>query len=74
MAALDSKNKRRAIINMISRHSIGLVADNNVELNDTQNYAWIYPFLTYPADSGGGDDTILIINRQSISAAINLIP
>lgn len=49
MAVMDTANKRRAIINQISRTHIGLVPNNDITLDDVQNYAWIYPFLTYPA-------------------------
>lgn len=65
MSVMDTANKRRAIINMISHHSIGLVPNNDVEQNDVQNYAWIYPFLTYPSPSAGGTGIPWIKKRRA---------
>lgn len=55
MAALDTVDKRHAIMTQVGRLQFGLVANGTVSMDDCQNYAWIYPFLTYPppAEVGG---------------------
>lgn len=53
MAVMDTANKRRAIINMIAHHRVGLIPSGAVELIDVQNYGLIYPFLDYPTSGGG---------------------